>query len=194
MAIIEKLTVKTYIMKKILTIVLLIAAVQLNAQQKKAAFTFGSGILFLDTGDVPAISFENEISYKFNRYVSSSAILSYGRGDNGSYQSTSFIQGNFNVYLSPYHNNKKNNFKLGTGFSIMNVANTHYYVYDCGNIPHDQLRSKIFEKRNSTGFNIIFEDTYSVNDYFLIGLKLFIQPYTNGDINSGITLKAGIVF
>ncbi|HDO27853.1 MAG TPA: hypothetical protein ENH02_07030 [Bacteroidetes bacterium] len=40
----------------------------------------------------------------------------------------------------------------------------------------------------------LMEDSNIFSNNFLIGLKLFTQPYTNGDINSGIILKFGLAF
>ena len=49
-----------------------------------------------------------------------------------------------------------------------------------------------FDNSNSLGFNIIIENSYLITDKFLVGLKLFTQPYNNGDINSGLMSKCGL--
>jgi hypothetical protein len=48
-----------------------------------------------------------------------------------------------------------------------------------------------FENRNLIGMNIILEDTYSITERLILGLKVFTQPYI-GNINSGILLKIGV--
>jgi len=40
---------------------------------------------------------------------------------------------------------------------------------------------------------MVLENTYVINWKYLLGIKLFIQPYLNGDINSGIMAKFGII-
>jgi hypothetical protein len=50
----------------------------------------------------------------------------------------------------------------------------------------------IFDNRSSIGMNIILENTYNLSEKFMLGLKLFTQPYKNGDINSGLLLKLGL--
>ena len=49
-----------------------------------------------------------------------------------------------------------------------------------------------FDNRNSFGLNVIIENSYLLTDKFLVGLKLFTQPYSNGDINTGAMLKIGL--
>jgi hypothetical protein len=165
----------------------------LNAQDKPKKFDirFGIGISLLGTGDMTTINFENEINYKFSQYFSTSFSLNFGRSNSGVFETSSYIQGNLNIFVSPFRNNKKNDFRVGSGFSIMNISDSYYFEPDC-NVGTEQLSPYHFNRRNSYGFNIIIEDTYSINDRFLIGLKLFTQPYTNGDINSGILLKLGL--
>jgi len=182
-------------MKKILVIILLVIATQLNAQEKQQKFDirFGVGISLLGTGDMTTINFENEVNYKFNQYFSTSFSLNYGKSIAGIYETSSYIQGNLNIFISPFKNSRRNDFRIGTGFSIMNVSDSYYFAQECA-VGIEQSSPYHYDKRNSSGFNIIIEDTYSVTDRFLIGLKLFTQPYTNGDINSGILLKCGLKF
>jgi len=171
-------------MNKYLTIILLVTAIQINAQdiQKKIDVRFGVGVSLLGTGDMTTINFENEVNYKLNKNFATSLTLNYGKSISGIYQSSSYIQGNVNIFFSPFKNSRKNDFRIGTGFSIMNISDSCYW---------EQSSPYHYNKRNSSGFNIIIEDTYLVTKKMLIGLKLFNQPYLNGDINSGILLKCG---
>jgi len=180
-------------MKKYLVIILIIMAAQLNAQDKQEKFDikFGIGISLLGTGDMTTINFENELNYKYNHHFSTSFTLNYGRSNSGVYMTSSYIQGNLNIYISPFKNNRKNNFRIGTGLSIMNISDSHCIEQECG-VGIKQSSPCHYNRRNSFGLNIIIEDTYSINDRFLIGLKLFTQPYSNGDINSGLLIKCGL--
>lgn len=168
-------------------------ATQLSAQdnQKKFDVKFGVGTSFLGSGDMTTINFENELNYKFSQYFSTSFTLNYGKSISGVYETSSYIQENLNIFISPFKNSRKNDFRVGTGFSIMNISDTFVYQEEYGSGTEPSITYN-FDKRNSLGFNIIIENTYSINDKFLIGLKLFSQPYTNGDINSGILLKCGL--
>ena len=50
-----------------------------------------------------------------------------------------------------------------------------------------------FDNRNSYGYNLIIEGTFLITERFLLGVKLFTQPYHNGDINSGALVKVGVL-
>lgn len=180
-------------MKKYLTFILFIIVTQLNAQDanKKLDFKFGVGKSLLGTGDMRTINFENEINYKINNYFSSSFTLNFGYSDYGVFKTSTYFQGNLNVFISPFKNNKKNDFRIGTGLSIMNVFDSYYIPHDDG-VVLNQSSAYYFDKRNSSGLNIIIEDTYSFKGKYLIGLKLYSQPYFNGDLNTGILLKIGL--
>ncbi len=182
-------------MKKLIFIVLLISAFQLKAQDtgKKFDVRFGIGTSLLGSGDMVTLAFENEVNYNINRYFAASVSLGYGRSNHGVYESSSYIQGNLNVFVSPFRNNSKNDFRIGAGFSMMNIFETYGEQEYCGVGYPDNIQPQ-FDRRNSFGYNIIIEDTYTFSNMFLIGLKVFTQPFTNEDINSGIMLKTGILF
>jgi len=179
-------------MKKLIIIILFTIATQLNAQniQKKFDFKFGVGISFLETVNMATINFENEINYQISQYFSTSFTLNYGRSNFGVDKTSSYIQGNLNIFISPFKKNRKNNFRIGSGVSIMNISDSYHYTQVCA-VGIEQTPPYHFDKRNSSGFNIIIEDTYSIKDRYLIGMKFFIQPYINGDLNSRVLLKFG---
>ena len=180
-------------MKKYLGIILLIAAIQLNAQdiQRKFDVRFGIGISLLGTGDMTTINFENEINYKINHYFTGSFSLNYGTGNSGLYETSTYFQGNLNIFISPFKNSRRNDFRIGTGLSIMNITDS--YFIENFNIESGLTSTYYLDKRNSYGINIIIENTFSITERLLIGLKLFTQPYiSNGDINSGILFKLGL--
>jgi len=180
--------------KYIFIVILLLGTLQLFSQEKpkKFDFRFGTGFSLLGTGDMQTINFENEFNFKFSRYFTTSASLVYGRSNSGVYESASFIQGNLNIFISPFRNNRKNDFRFGGGISGYNVSDSFTSeIYNNGTY---YGQTTVSEKRNAFGFNIILEDSYIFPNNFLIGLKLFTQPYTNGDINSGVLLKIGVAF
>lgn len=147
-------------------------------KQKKLDFRIGSGISLLGSGDLLAFNYENELNLKLNRYFSSSLSFNLGRNND---RLASFLQGNLNIFLSPFNNVRKFDFKVGTGLTYYTISDTHKIE-----------GGYKLNKRKSLGFNMIIENTYMITDKYLIAVKLFSQPYFNSDINSGILLKLGL--
>jgi len=181
-------------MKKwlLFTLVLFIGTLG-NAQDNEYTLDirFGAGTSLLGTGDMQTIMFDNELNIRLSDYFSCSGSLAYAKSDNGVFQQASFVQLNSNVYLSPFKNNGKNDFRLGAGLSWYEVSDVFESSVSFENGEPVSVEYR-FDKRNSIGFNLIIENTYAITDKYLIGLKLFTQPYENGDINSGILLKFGV--
>ena len=179
---------------KILPVLLLICFTQqISAQEKQDKYDlrFGVGLSLLGTGDMRTINFENEFNNKFNPHFSNSISLNFGRSNWGVGETASFIQGNLNIYWSPFKNNKRNDFRLGTGVSFFNISDA-YMSFESYNGTQLIDKDYVFDNRYSVGVNMIIENTYSINDRFILGLKLFAQPYISSDINSGAMLKFGL--
>jgi hypothetical protein len=174
-------------------ILLLLINTKLFAQEAQSKFSirFGVGKSLLGSGDILTTTFENELNYNLNEYFTTALSLNYGRSSSDEYDIAVFTQGNLNIYLSPFRNTRRNDFRIGAGL-------TYYKIRDgvimrtmtdrWGNVLWSDYR---VETRRSFGYNIILENTYAIRPRFLLGLKLFTQPYDNGDINTGILLKVG---
>lgn len=180
-------------MKRYILILFILSTIHLIAQEDNSKFDirFGTGVSLLGSGDMGALNIENELNYNFNKYFASSLSVNYGRSNSGVYVSSSFIQGNLNLFVSPFKNTRKNDFRIGTGFSMMNISETYKVLARCG-VGLDDIEPIYFNARNSCGFNVIVENTYSLGDKLLVGIKLFSQVYSNEDINSGVLLKFGL--
>lgn len=181
-------------MKNIIIIfIFLFISISLNAQKSNSGFDyrFGIGNSFLGTGDMLGVMYENEINYSINNYLSSGISLGYGKSDYGASETASFLQYNLNVFFSPFKNNKRNDFRVGMGLSYLKISDAYMSSASWTN---NQLidTDYVFDLRISYGCNFIIENSYSITDKFLLGLKLYTQPYFNGDINSGILLKLGV--
>jgi hypothetical protein len=88
------------------------------------------------------------------------------------------------VFLSPFGNHHRYNLKLGTGLSLMYVAD--------GNLTGDQgFQGRRRDQRASLGYSMIVEQEIAVGKRGLFGLKTMIQPYLNGDIATSVMLKVG---
>jgi len=163
------------------------------AQQENSNlnFRFGSGLSLLGTGDMIALNVENEVNYSLSQTFTGAASLTYGYSNFGVYKSASFLQGNLNFFLAPFGNTSRNVFRVGTGLSYYRVTDVQKYTLVCG-VGQTAGEVTSYETRDAFGYNAIIENTYAITDRFLIGLKLFTQPYMNGDINSGVLIKGGL--
>jgi len=181
-------------MKKIILFIFLALSFNpfnLSAQNNEQDFDvrFGISRTILGTGDMSTLGFDTELNYRINPYLTASTSVGYGKSTGGIFLTTSYLQGNFNVFVSPLKNIKINDFRVGTGLSVMSVSDVYI-----GMIFTDGFQREIIEydDRTTVGFNIMIENTYAINDKYLIGAKIFTQPYLNGDINSGILIKFGV--
>ena len=189
---INRFKYKTMNTKLLICIAVIFSGLQGIGQEKASRFDLrlGTGISLMGTGDLITFNYENELNLKLNKFITSSFSINLGRSNYGVSETASFVQGNVNLFFSPFNNKRRFDFRVGTGltyFTISQVYLSSKYWENGVLIDIDYQ----FINRNSLGFNIIMENSYLLTDKFLAGLKLFIQPYFNGDINSGIMLKCG---
>ena len=108
-------------------------------------------------------------------------------------EKVTFIQGNANMFFSPFTSLRKYDLRLGTGL-------TYYIIHENTIVAETYINGFLTERvyeagtYNSLGFNVIIENNFNLSDRYLVGLKLFTQPYFNGDINTGAILKFGVKF
>lgn len=182
-------------MKKAIVTCALSLMVSSLAAQSRDDIKLGIGASFLGTGDMLIGKLEGEATRKWNRIISNSVALGIGYGDqkfyyNPTYNYKSLHQQTFtthldgNVFVSPFGNDRLYNLKLGTGVSLM-------YVSDAFPRRNEAIQR---ENRASVGINMIMEHEFMLSKKSLIGLKMMIQPYLNGDIASTMLLKFGRKF
>lgn len=181
-------------MRKLLTIIILLTTFTLSAQENthKYDLRIGVGTSLLGTGDMLTLNFENELNKKLTSYYSSSLSLNYGRSYWQNQKRASYFQGNFNFYVSPFKNTRTNNFRIGTGLSYINLSNT-YLTYSRTENGITVESQYALDVHNSLGYNIVIEDDQKISEKFLIGFKINMQNYFNGDTNGGFTFKFGII-
>jgi len=179
--------------KTLLLSTLIAVSLPVIGQEKsnKLDLRIGAGISFMATGDMKTFNYENEINYKLSPYFTSSASIVLGRSNYGSLETASFTQGNLNFYISPFKNNRRFDFRIGTGLTYYGISDAYqsFVKYENGVLVDLDYS---FDKRNSFGCNLIIENSYLLTNRLSIGLKLFTQPYLNKDINSGLLLKLGL--
>ncbi|HKJ42361.1 MAG TPA: hypothetical protein VKA27_09710 [Sunxiuqinia sp.] len=182
-------------MKKILILAFLFSCLNVIAQKETRPFDFrfGIGKSLLGSGDYIVTVLENEVNYKLNHYFTTSVSVNFARNHEGEISTTSFIQGNLNLFFSPFRNSRKNDFRLGSGFTVYQVTDAaRVAAYYENGVIVDTVHE--IDSRNSIGYNIIIEDSYNLTGQFFVGLKLFTQSYHNYDINTGGLLKIGYHF
>ncbi len=164
----------------------------LIAQQDYAKWDvqLGAGFSLLGTGDVWTLAFENELNYKLNPYFTLGTSVGFAKGTFWDTEGTAYVQGNLNVFYSPFRNNHRHNFRVGTGVSLIDVDHTwlSFYASDGGTRTIEQYS---FEEYTVFGINILLDYSVAINDKLLLGAKAFAQPYQDGHINSGIMLRIG---
>jgi hypothetical protein len=178
-------------MKRTIILALLMSLVTgLSAQDRKSGFDmkFGTGFGFMGSGDMLTLSFENEINYKINRYLTTAISIGYGKSDIGVMDHTDYLMGSANLFVSPFRNDKRNNFRIGGGASFFNHTSVyHNWNSESGNI-------YMMDRHKTTGFNVILEDEQRIGSSLLIGLKLFMTAgVAQGGILIGSMLKVGAV-
>lgn len=156
----------------------------------------GTGTGFMGSGDVMAMCFENELTYKLNHYFSTSLNVGIGRTFVSTTEHNDYLLGGLNLFISPFRNNNRNNFKIGGGFNLINETN----AYATSSLNSDKypmgMYNSGFDYRTHyiTGFSAIVENEYMITSRFLIGVKGFITGSINdGGIISGGMLKFGIL-
>lgn len=178
-------------MKPSLTILFLFAllsSIYNQNTQTRADVRMGIGISYHGIFNLnPMILFENELNYFLNNKFSSSVNLNFAKGGNNSGEAASFIQGNMNVFLSPFRNSRRNDFRIGIGLSYYSLS---YSLFsDAGN-SYDQRDYENWNEK-SIGLNVIMENTYSISSKSLIGIKFIRQWYANNYRHFAILLKYG---
>lgn len=184
--------------KKCLKIVYLVFLVLIafpgKSQNKESNWDIrlGAGYSLLGSGDYFTFNYETELNYKLNHYFTTSASFDLGKSIRGVSGTASFKQGNLNLFLSPFKNNKKNDFRIGTGLTYYTITDTP------GSISYDVngtwVTWYLLDTRSAFGFNIILEDSYLLSRKLLLGIKLFTQSYYHDDINTGVLVKLGYKF
>lgn len=179
--------------KTLLIFFVLLSTLSVKAQieGKRIDIRFGLGASIFGTGNVIVDMYEAELNRKFSNYFTLAVTGAFGKVGEGEFNTSAFTQSNVNAFISPFRNNRRNDFRIGIGFSSLDISSTHleWASYENGILKdYKTTTSKCY----TFGGNIILENTYSVTERFMLGIKVFTQPYLNGDINTGIILKAGV--
>jgi len=185
-------------MKRTIFIIIAVAIMSSTIAQEKTSkldFKIGSGLGFMGSGDLTALCFENELNYKLNNYLSTSISLGLGRSLEFVERQNDYMQGSLNFFVSPFRNDKRNNFKIGLGYTRINEAVTYASsAYSTSSQSNYTINQYQYSGILINGFNMIIENEYKITSRFLVGGKLFMTgSIDTGGIISGGMLKLGIV-
>lgn len=150
----------------------------------------GVGNGFFDPRDNSLLKIETEFSHKWNRYVTNSLSLNYGTMYRGISESLSIFHVDMNIFYSPFKNNKRHNFKIGTGVSYL-YADETYFVgsrFENGVL----VEEYDFSKRGMLGTPIILEHEIAVGQKHILGFKIAHYSYTRASQLTGVSIKLGI--
>jgi len=185
-------------MKSYILFLIFLSTSYISFSQEKAStldFKVGVGLGHWINSNLNMFRFENEFTKKWNRSLSSSLSINFASGGNTYLQTLTLLNGNINCFLSPFGNQKKNNFKIGTGISFIHIRETVVTYFD--NFPpyYDNPR-QLYEvnKRQLASYNLVIDDEIVLGDKYLIGVRLMMQPYRvqTGDTFWGLLFKCGI--
>lgn len=176
-------------MKKNIFILLVSLSLTVFSQESKFDFRLGVGSTFLGTGDMLTIAYENELNYNINNYLTVSPSIGFAKSNYGVNNMANYMQGNLNLFFSPFKNNKTNDFRIGLGASLLNYSYSFEFERQTFSNGKDYSRY-LFPTENDFGLNVTLENTLKLSPRLLMGIKGFIQMYTQ-NINSGIMLKVG---
>ncbi|WP_338396693.1 outer membrane beta-barrel protein [Persicobacter psychrovividus] len=174
--------------KGILILALITMSFLAHAQDSKFDIRMGGGWSFIGSGDYHQSMFESELNYKSNHYFAFSAGFAFSQSYTAAVSTNgSMLQLNGNAFISPFKNNRRNDFRIGLGLS-------NIWITSGSDLPkNDNSFYNTQSDRTSLGANLILENTFAINDHFLIGIKGLVQAY--GDTaHSGILGKIGYRF
>lgn len=154
--------------------VILFFTLNINAQEgdRDIDLRVGLGFLKLKEGNALLAASEYEFNAKLSDYFTVAPSIALSIADKSMGDSEKLFQANLNAFVSPFRNNRRNDFRIGGGLS--------FYKFNQPAI------------RSAFGVNLIIEDSYMINNRFFIGAKAFMQPYFNKQLSYGILLKVGV--
>lgn len=153
----------------------------------------GLGTSLLTSGDMLTVFSESEINYYHGSKMSSSLSVALGKSNQGVNESTSYAQINLSTFYSPFERKGRNDLRIGIGLSHYKVNDTYFSSGVFQNNVLVEL-THTTETRRSSGLSFALEKSWELSQSTFWALKIFTQPYFNGDANSGLMLKFGVAW
>ena len=178
-------------MRKLIFILSVTISLTLFSQETASKFDIrmGTGTSFGGSGDMLFKTFENEINYRINNYFAMSPSFGFAKSDYGVYQAASYLHGDMNFFISPFKNNKFNDFRIGLGASFLEYSYSYEYSRMTLSNGYDYSQYHFITEKDF-GLNLILENSVRITPRLIVGLKAFTQVYLM-NINSGLMVKVG---
>ena len=150
----------------------------------------GKTVILGDVNESVTVT-EAEVNYKMCPFITYNLGVNYATNRNETEQPTSYYQGNANLFLSPFKNTGKMDFRIGGGLSYSRLDTYRAAEIRSGGTVIGQT-DPIAVCQNGLGYNFIVENTFSLGKHFIFGVKGFTQRYKSVQNNRGVVLKLGV--
>lgn len=169
-------------MKSIYLILLFILSATTAFAQNPVTYYFGFGKSISNKGNMHFALLHNELSLKINRSFSTSLDIQIARSYRGILDRSEYLQGNWNIMVSPFKNEKKIFFKVGSGIFYNHTWN----YFDPTIYPDYNKKVDIFR------LSLFLEDEFKISNKMVLALRLFTYPkFSTNETISGALIKVG---
>lgn len=181
-------------MKKFIIPVLFCFYLNVKAQENEinSCLSTAIGSSFLGSGDMVAVTVHGQYDKYHNPKRSTSISFGLGNSNFGVSENAFYYQFNLNTFWKLFKNTGLNTFRVGTGFSFYGKNET-ILISQLGGTGIVLESEYGFENTNAFGVNIVMEKIWEVTETSILGLSIYQQPYLNGELITGISLRYGFV-
>lgn len=140
----------------------------------------GVGRSILGTGDIRSVEIDGEFMYRLSSYFAAGLHISYGTNvKRDRIISYSLWKSGLTLYINPFRSTTFFNPQVGGGINF----------YDANFIRRiSSSQGYISDGSSAFGLSIIVRNTFRLSNLNCIVLSLFVNPYFNNNINSGVSL------
>jgi len=185
----------------IATPVISYAQQEVNAGETSKTLKFGTGYVFLGSGDMVGFRVENELFFRFNfekkfnkrtnyRLINSVS-MNFGHANQNGFGQSTVAHLDYNTWFSLFKNPQRHNVMLGLGYSLIYISE----VRDLGQ-SYDGSGQLLNVQETDTRFTWggvgIVGYEYYFRERSSIGLKATIHCFHDYDIIHGLTFQYGI--
>ncbi|WP_116127555.1 hypothetical protein [Lewinella sp. IMCC34183] len=164
-----------------------------SAQDHRWDVRFGAGSTLLTLHSRVIASVEGEVNFTLNRYFTLAGSVGAADSDAGEFSpKITFLRSDVGVFISPFTNQRKHDFRLGVAGSYLTVDSPARSTVTTvnGEVVHATYEN---ERRGGFGGAVYVDHTYTVTDRVLLGLRLAARAYDNTlESNVDALLRIGL--
>ncbi|MCB0654865.1 MAG: hypothetical protein KDC57_01950 [Saprospiraceae bacterium] len=172
-----------------LFILLLLSSTSSQIPLSRWDLRIGAGASFPGIRSITPVLLENEVNYTLNDLLTTSLGIDVAWGKNQNHESLSYLQGNLNLFVSPFKNYYRSDLRFGSGLSYWNLL-TSLYADSGTSLDQIPIESYTYQY---VGLNAVLEVRSIVFTKSMVGFKLLGQWYHRRIHNYAILLKYGFV-